>query len=92
MIRYLYASHVDGHLFDSERRLSQEELFCNDCYETDSFIGEYCTEEEREILAREYYSEILSEAVALAPLQRGDKVLLVSIGKKYYAVPRQYAT
>ncbi|MCM1334186.1 MAG: hypothetical protein NC084_04110 [Bacteroides sp.] len=47
---YIYESHIDGSLYAVERELSHDELYCDQCGDSDSMIGYADTKEEARAL------------------------------------------
>ncbi len=50
---YLYANHMGGY-YDSSHEMDYDDLYCETCGDSDTLIGEYETEEERERLIEEW--------------------------------------
>lgn len=55
-VRYLYASHLGG-VYDMDDELDWECLYCEECGDSDEFLGTYTTEKERKALINQYYGE-----------------------------------
>lgn len=59
---YIYENHLDGGLYTSDYELDYEDLYCEQCGDSDSYIGEAETREEAyELLKDEYDEEYLNE-------------------------------
>lgn len=43
---YYYVSHLDGHLFSSYEELDYDDLYCEECGDSDEYLGYFETEEE----------------------------------------------
>lgn len=54
--KYLYASHLGG-FYDEDDVLDWECLYCEECGDSDEFLGAYKTEAERRALINQYYGE-----------------------------------
>lgn len=55
-VKYLYASHLGG-VYDTDDELDWECLYCEECGDSDEFLGTYTTEKERKALINQYYGE-----------------------------------
>jgi hypothetical protein len=51
---HLYRNHKTAILYDTDHALTEEELKCDDCVSTDSYLGYYETAEEKELLEKAY--------------------------------------
>ena len=50
---YLYKDHIFGKYYSSNFEQDYEQLYCDQCGDSDRFIGEYETDEEMQALIEE---------------------------------------
>lgn len=59
---YIYENHLGGDLYTSDDLLEYEDLYCEQCGDSDRFVGEADTKEEAyELLKDDYEEEYLNE-------------------------------
>lgn len=59
---YIYENHLGGGLYTSDYELDYEDLYCEQCGDSDWFVGEAETKEEAyELLKDDYDDEYLNE-------------------------------
>lgn len=59
---YIYENHLGGGLYTSDYELDYEDLYCEQCGDSDIYIGEADTREEAyELLKDDYDEEYLNE-------------------------------
>lgn len=54
---YIYENHLGGGLYTSDYELDYEDLYCEQCGDSDGYIGEADTREEAYELLKDYYNE-----------------------------------
>lgn len=59
---YIYENHLGGGLYTSDYEIDYEDLYCEQCGDSDGYIGEADTREEAyELLKDSYDEEYLNE-------------------------------
>lgn len=59
---YIYENHLGGGLYTSDNLLDYDDLYCEQCGDSDSYVGEADTREEAyELLKDDYDEEYLNE-------------------------------
>lgn len=59
---HIYENHLGGGLYTSDYELDYEDLYCEQCGDSDSYVGEADTREEAyELLKDDYDEEYLNE-------------------------------
>lgn len=52
---YYYISHMGSGLYSSDEYLSYDDLYCETCGDSDTYLGYFETEEEAEEAYRKYF-------------------------------------
>lgn len=55
-MKYLYSSHT-GNFYDSDYKLSRDQLYCDLCRDTDEYVGKFKNEIEKQKIIEEYYKK-----------------------------------
>ena len=59
-MKHYYIDHLYGGLYSSNHKLTFDELYCEECGDSDFYLGSFETEEEAEQAHREYINAFIS--------------------------------
>jgi len=60
-MKHYYVDHLYGNLYSSNSELSFDELYCEECGDSDTYLGTFETEEEAELAYRKYTGDYMDK-------------------------------
>ncbi len=65
-MKYYYVDHLYGNLYSSSSKLSYDDLYCEECGDSDDYLGEFETEEEARLAYEKYMGNYLTKEEILS--------------------------
>lgn len=67
-MKYYYVDHLYGNLYSSSSKLSYDDLYCEECGDSDTYLGAFETEEEARLAYEKYMGNYLTKEEILSEI------------------------